>query len=1107
MTQGNDPLQRLHREDPTKQLLGAVGKETLTSAGAMGSHFGMGLAGLATGLVKGAVDIPMMLAAGGESTYHALKGDKNYKPTVDMEAYDRSWRDNTIKAVNTLTGKEANTGLNDESIKKSVASGQVLTSMLGPGHIPGFKFLKGGAAGITAEAGLKSADMVDRGINVAAKVASPIIDPLLKGASNLPGIKATKSGFNASSVVSDEIRLNDKIKVAAPYREIMANTLNPKSVTNSIKASNPGALPALSEKYNFPISNVDDLGQVLYPKFQQFKEAEKNPWNKIAREIDKANQTKYVDDIIKPKEYYTSIDIDKSARDLEQSLGSGKIKSGSKSAEELFIEKELSDVDLSPKARALLKDRMITSLLEQKEFHDLDSAGRLYSSKIKQAREGKLAEKELQALEQKPNLTPEEVLKKNSLLDSKASEVDYDSILDSARKLRTNFDNHYKNALFSANEEHIVKANDLRIQSDLRIMKDLEEIDPKLVVQYDKASTDSMIGSLGALSNMFKMEPTIGDLTQVAEAFPSSARNNAELLGVDYEHAISQQKGFHEWSKSNKDLVKTTLMDKYKNSIQALKEQENLDKPLSRNSFFNHMSNEFTRAGFAFQNQNKERIIESIILPKAYGQIKAWGKYEEGTKEFNRAVINHATKFIEDVGMSPPKSSYVHRSGTGKYEVHKNIDEAFKESVGRADTPAWVKKELKSGALMMSTWVKGATQAKLQAYNGVVESLREIAVTGKVTDAQRSRIVSGLTSIAFSTALFGARGMRVPALFQELPSSGNNTNQSIPETLGTHLVDIVQKLVGGMTNEQRELLREGAWGHFSGLSGARTETTPIMGMGLGNSISTSLLTSKLNTITDGFTKVMQQVSHGNYSEGIQEALTDAIHLALPTDIDAITDAQLRGGRLDSNGNLVAPDPDKYVLNNSSLGRQLGAVSKNMSLDSTPDNGLYLGGELTSADTLIAKKYNSYNIKEYIQDGHFEKTIEDLKKVYPEDSSLIEKKLKSIIKEKLTPESSKLFKKLKSNASDLLAIDKQVLIEEYPALSKMSRKQALDLAAESGATEKNLAVFNLVVKAGKLKDLTNDEIDYITKKVEEIQTQKTAIFGDEEEEDTTQSEEE
>lgn len=1106
MTQGIDPLKKLNQETPIQRMMKNAGGNITSSAYAMANHPLVGAAGAVTGLGKGVTDIPMMLGAGAESLYHTVKGDTNYKSVANIEGYDKSWRDNTIKAVNTLTGKDQNTNLDNAEVQKAVASGQAITSMIGPGHIPGLSFLKGGATGIAAEAGLKAADRVDRGINAVGKVASPVLDPLLKGiAQSTPGLKATESGFNASSVVSNEFKLTKDIKIDAPFRETLANTLNPKSVTNSIKASNPGALPALSEKYNFPISNVDDLGQVLYPKFQQFKEAEKNPWGKITKEVDKSKTDKYIDDIINPKkDYITNIhdpaNLQKSAAELERISSSTKFKAPTKSTLDTFIDKELSDIDLSPKARALLKDRMTTSILEQKRFHDLDSSKQLYDSHINQALESRKIAGRLEELSSKPNLSPKELEEKNILLDNSPTDADYDKVLDSARTLRTNFDNHYKDALFSGDEAAIKKANDLRMEHDLKVQDQLNSIKKGLGDSYNESATDSMIGNIGKYSNVFKIEPVIGDLTQVSEAFPSAARNNADLLGVDYEHAIAQQKGYSNWQKSNQELVKSTLIDKYKNSIQALKDEEEIAQASKAGSIGKKLSNMFDNIGYSFQNQNKERIIENVILPKAYGQIKAWGKFEEGTKEFNRAVINHATKFIQDVGMAPPKVSYVTKTGESTYQVNKHYDEAIKEMADSSQLPPFLKKEIKAGSLMMSTWVKGAAQAKLQAYNGIVESFREIASTGKVTDAQRARILSGVSSIAYSTALFGVRGVRVPGLFQEDPLSAASNPQAVPETLGTHLVDVVQKLVGGMTNKERELLREGAWGHFTGLSGARTESVPFIGAGTGNSITASLIQTKFKNLTDGISRAMANWSNGKL--GAEDLIRDGLQIILPNDIDVISDAQLYGGRLDSKGNMIAPDPSKHPLNQTSLGQQLGAISKNLDIESTSDNPNFLGTEITTADNKIAQKYDRYNIKQFLKDGHIKEAFKEYEVVYQDNPELALEKITKLVDDKLAPERSKLFKEIKSNSKDLLAIDKNTLIKEYPKLSRLGRDQALDLAAESIAMDKNLETLTLIKKVGRLKRLTDDEIKYIVAKAQEIENQKVAIFGEEEEEDNT-----
>lgn len=1058
------PTNPASNTDLVKQLGQNLGGNIQTSAHAMAQHPLTTSAGLVTGLGKGVSDIPAMLVAGGVGAWNAVTGQKNEVPMMkNLESYDKSWRDNTIKGLNAITGKEENFNLDNAEVQKAVGGGQAVTSMIGPAGIPskGTKWLKGGAAGITSEAAIKTNLLADQALGHVGNAVAPLVDPLLVGASKLPGLKATKAGKNAASAGMSG-------NVAA-----IANTLNPKSTTNAIKASAPELLPQLSEKYGVPIARIDDLGETLHSKFQQYQDdlAGKKLANKGIK------KTPLVEAQAK-KESESSF---KAAFETKESPSI-----------DSFINNELKGMDIPPTTKVLLKDSFKASILERQKYHNLASAEEFYNLKITQAKKSTEISKELETLRAKPQelKTEGELIRENQLADNLADGSDRQSIVNAAQRLRTNHENNYFKELMTNDTAKVEKAHLTRLDADKKIIKELSEIDPKLAVEYDQKATDSLVSGFGKLSNMFKMEPALGDFSQVAESLPSALRNNAEMLGVDYDEAVKWSHGSGDWVGKNQDLLTNTIFNKYKNSITALKESEGATRN-TVTSLSHKFNQAFDNAGYAFQNQTRERMIENVFVPKAYGQVKAWGKFTEGSKEFNNAVINHTQKIIEDVGMAPPKSSYVVKTGETSYKVSKHIDEAIKDGLRRSSLPTQFKKELVSSALFMTTWVKGVVQAKLQAYNGIIESLRDIGVSGAVTKAQRGRIVSGLASIAWTTTVFGVRGARVPGLFQEISSPTSNPNAPA-ETVATQAVDMVQKMIGGMTNEERLAVRDGLWGIHTGLTGARTVNVPIIGAGTGQNIATSMIWKKISNLADSMLSATDSIRRGEFGEAGTELMEIPLSI-IPKDIDLVTDAQIKGETYDLAGN---PIKMTGALGENAVGQQLGAISKNLPLENTVENTSFMGKELTGLDAKIKSKYSQYNIKEFVKGGHLKSAFKEFKTLYPEDKALAVDKLSKMIDSKLAPTSTKVFKELKSNFKDLNALDKNVIIQEYPKLGRITRKEAVELAAESIAMDNNLEIFQLVKKVGKISKLTKEEKAYILTKSQEIKNEKLALFGPE-----------
>lgn len=1021
---------------PSRQLISQLGQNINSSAAAMANQPGVAAAGLGLGVPKGFADIPTYLGAIGKGTWDYFRGNEPAPQGESfLDKYESGWRDAAIN-VGTLGQGSSQDELIQEQQEKAAASTLFMSSLASPSlpygklgkGLKGLEAAKGGAGGIAGSMAAKAKGTIfDATAQAAASPLAKGLDPLLVGA----GKVTTK--------VSKQL---DKVN-----NEFLANTLNPKSVTNYVKSHDPHILSQLSEVYGVPVSRLDDLGEPLYKKFKGLKSE-----GEISSNVDK------------------------------------------------FLDVELRSFDMSAKGKHLLKDELKTSIIYNKKYKDLDDSLYLYDRDIKGYNEVLKAQDDLIKLADSMT-TPEDLRKFQELQTGIQAQLDNtDDIINNAQRLRTNYENKYFDALYSGQENTIKKSKELSIHNNQKIIEDLNKIDPsgKLAVQYDKAATESIVGNLGRVFNWFKSEPYIGDLTQTLESLPHAALNNAEALGINYGKSLQYGKEASKWVKKNNKLIQDTVIDKYRHSIQALQEQtatksifegSNIKslqdlKKTSLKDGLRAFGSAVDQAGYAFQSGARERMLVDNIIPRAYGQIKTWGKFAEGTPEFNKAVINHTLKFMDDLGMVPPKSKYIEKlktaSGKSYYKSHDHLDDWLQNKFKGQDM---ISKEARSASMFMTKWVKGAIQAKLQSYNNIKDTLFEIGKTGKVTNIQRAKVVNGVLEQALGLAIFGARGAKVPGAFTEFPELDSmGSPDDVPETATSWLVNEIG-LQLGFDTELRNALREGLWGKLTGLSGARTESVPMFGAGLGSEISKGLILQRFEGTFEALFKAVETGDLSILGQGLLENI-------VPKDVDIASDVTVSGAPYSPSGNKMEVNREEHPLMKSSAIASAAYSTKNRPLEYLKQES-FLDKNIEDIDKTITSKYERLSIQEFATKSTIRSIVTDLKSVY-KDPSRVEKVLERILDQKITPTKSKIFKRYKGSITDLLALDTELVKEYFPELLNLSKKATLDLIAESAVHEKNGQTLLLLKKVGKLPTLDQKDKESIKKKIQQLYKDKLEI---------------
>ncbi len=1020
---------------PYQGLVSHLGQNINKSASAMGLQPGLTSAGLVAGLPKGFSDIPMYLGAGVKGGWDYLRGNQPQEGESFLDKYESGWRDAAVN-LGTLGQGLSEDEVTQEQQLKAAESGLFISSMISPSlpygklakGLKGLEVAKGGAAGIAGSKTMQAKGFASDLITQAA--ASPIakgLDSLLVSAG-----KATVKGEQVAK----------KLGAGSAFQERMANTLNPKSVTNYVKSQDPHILPQLSEKYGVPISRIDDLGEPLYQKYK----SEKLTNNKLNMDS--------------------------------------------------FIKKELKQFDVSAKGKALLTDEITESVLNAEKFKDVDEASKLYDITLRKYHNSKEAEKHLMGLADK--ITSEDDFARFESYMSEIQEgYNSDKIVRNAQRLRTNHENKYFEALYTGQDDVINSTKLKSIETNERIIDDLMKIDSTgdLAKAYDQAATESIVGNLGRMFNWFKSEPYIGDLTQTLESLPHAALNNAEIFGINIGDALKAQKGSSQWIKSNNRLIQDTVIDKYRHSIQALQEQTatksmfDVGKFKSLNDFkkvgakegLKILGSSIDTAGYAYQSGARERMLIDNVIPKAYGQVKAWGGYAENTPEFNKAVVNHTLKFMDDTGMISPKSKYVvkQKAGLGKfsYKVEENIDDWLHNTF---KGQGFIQKEATASSMFMTKWVKGAIQAKLQSFNNIKDTLYEIGKTGKVTDLQRAKLINGVLEQALGLAIFGARGTKVPGMFQEMSDpTGFAGEDDIPETVSTWLVNEIA-LQLKVDTDLRNTLREGLWGKVLGMAGARTESVPFIGAGLGADISMGLITKKFANVVDRASEAIKQGDISLLAEG-------ALSTIIPADVDMASDVSVTGAPISSKGEKLSVDTEEHPLMKNTAIKKAVYSTKNKPIEFLAQESI-LSKKITDIDKTIKQKYQRLNLKEFATKSNIKSVVRDLKSVY-EDSGRIEIILEDMINDKLMPTKSKLFKGYKRDMTDLLSLDTKLVKKHFPQLMTISEKETLNLIAESIVHEPNSQTILLLKKVGKLPKLSKEQKLGIKEKVKELYRDK------------------
>jgi hypothetical protein len=188
----------------------------------------------------------------------------------------------------------------------------------------------------------------------------------------------------------------------------------------------------------------------------------------------------------------------------------------------------------------------------------------------------------------------------------------------------------------------------------------------------------------------------------------------------------------------------------------------------------------------------------------------------------------------------------------------------------------------------------------------------------------------------------------------------------------------------------------------------------------------------------------------------------------------MVDQQVEGKSYDSKGvELNLPKRGTII-------DQIGAVSKNL----TPDYEKKNDPGYTEVDTSIKKEFGRLSFKEVLQEDNLGKLIDKSITVYPNDPEKAVDVIMKVVEEKISPESSKLYKKLGKNSNELLALPDEAL-KDYKDIQRLSDEQVAKLCAESLEFEEDSQTMMVLIKAGKFNPDDPNQTEMVVKAYEDM----------------------
>lgn len=870
--------------------------------------------------------------------------------------------------------------------------------------------------------------------------------PVTKGGlAGVVGEVATKGNIAKSNIISkaskavpdvlfkgaSKIKEIGKKSNAGEFNHDLASLLNPKTATNIVAAKAPEVMVALSNKYDMPIAKIRDVGDLIQLDYRR---------------------SKYHDSKITPESY---------------------------------IDTELSKIpgikEADPQAIAVLKNELVDSLKEKASSADSIADARSYLSDLVLKRE------QLQRLEAKlndpknPIVNVQEVAQLEEL--RKQTQFKKGELESHGRNVKKYIEDDYIKKTIDPNETRSLETLQTELaESHQKLYDSIASVDPEAASNFDRISTKTFVGRIGQLGNLFKAEPLFGDFTQINEALPTALIKSAEKLGIDSTTVGKYKKGYSDWYRNPKirDTIQKTIIEPNRTQFDSIYSELKARKTSKTANLVDNILDEAATMGMSNQIQFRQRLIETVIIPEAYAQVKAFG-IPEGTVKFNQAVMNHTKSLIEEAGMIPPEKAkilYTDKTGnvttrTGGYDrLTHNLTEQSKRG-------GLFEKELGGATSFMLKWVRGATQAKLKSWNVLNETLDLINNTGVVTDAQKALVTNSIVDLVAGTIIFGGRGLRIPGLVTEW---GNLiSDKESPDNVATLITGAIASYLK-INPEAAKELKDGLFYNMTGLSSARTNNMPLPTLGQGNEIFSSIVTKKFFPLFESITKNLDNlpsyVSSGAF-------MTDVVSMITSQDTEIASDIGSEGQRYDSKGKPIDIDLEKHPL-----GHAPGVdFTKNL----PSKDSLDLGVDYSQGKRNITVKYDRLSDKEFFKKENIKEYAMKLKEYYKGDPKKIKTALKTAVRNRLVPKGGDTFNDLSTLATTYNSIGSEELIRKDVNIQRLTKEQVIEQAALSGITQKgSYKVLKLLVAAGKFDPHNTEDRKLLKQKINEIKTKMKEV---------------
>ena len=1021
-----------------------------------------------TGFVAGAAgSVPNMIGTLGTGALGLVKTaigkDDAFK---EADAWNKGYTDLGNKVGGAVFGENYNpTAFQTGAAIGDIAGASAITKPLaGLARMNKAEGLARGIEGVGTVLGAGTYGLESQAADIARKRLDPLVnkgaglipDAVLKGAA-----KAQEGARNALGGISDSV-------------PVVKNLLNPRTAEDMLrKEINPEAFNVLSDKYKKPITNLSEWGEVLHNSI--YKDITNNKTldlnSKITKKTEEINKLKTknlngkndikieektaeINDIKKEIEKYKREDLKLNVPELSLNQLESKLKTDFGIDTKKIDRNSLAPILNEINAGVQKKGKEIARLTADTDFNTAKNL--LTEAKAAKANGLETFGPDNMPVEQAISRHTEDLVNSS-----------YDSIF--------NKFNEYEKASYKpGSTEAQLNTLKTRISDNaydkINKIKNIDEAAAKELASRFESANFSHITKLALFG---RSENAASDLLQFNRNITAVRDKHFRANGVlDYD-VLGEAKGARQWKDANYSLIKNQLIDPHLNYADAVKNTLSNAQlgDITRSSALRALPSSFLKAiknsgevvrplidsayktlGYGVQDSAKKQILNSI-LDDAYAIAKAKGM-KVGTENFNKFVISTAKNMTEDIGFKPKSTSYGYRDVYGNIKSDLSLDDRFQQTMKQFGGEKYGK-ELSSASMAMSSWVKSATMSNLQSFNNFKDSLYRISKTGKVTKADKINTIKFALDSIVNLGLFGLRGLKLPALSQELPTIKDTINEDNPQTAGTVVAGVFLDALGA-PREITNIFKEGFYGHITGASSSRQTSIPYSGMANGFKIASSLIN--------------RYVSGGPM---------EVIYSMIPKDAQAIVNAKLNDMITGMGGRDITLNYGKGTQESSALRTAVGGMmQKPVAFDPQMSNTIE---QPKMAEEEIINNFSRMKLSEFSSPKNIDNLINTLI-----DSGIPEERIDSVIDsitDRISDNShSKLYTALKTNKSYWAALnpetDRTVMRE---LLSDYSEREVTQAAAEAVLDNKD-DILNIIVES---KIARGDTPEQIQKWVESI----------------------